>query len=57
MKFLKQFLRDEGGTTAVEYAVMIALILILLIMGVRATGAGSTGYWGKSTTELNNVGF
>ena len=36
MNHLLKFLRDEDGPTAVEYAVMLALIIVVCLAGVQA---------------------
>ena len=36
-KFI-QFLRDEEGATAIEYALIAALIAVLIITNVKAVG-------------------
>ena len=45
MKSLKEkfqkFLRDEEGATAVEYAVMVALIIVVCIVAIGAIGTGA----------------
>jgi pilus assembly protein Flp/PilA len=41
-KFLRRFLADESGPTAVEYAVMLALIVAVCLGSVR-TLANATG--------------
>jgi pilus assembly protein Flp/PilA len=38
MKFLKQLILDEDGPTAVEYAVMLALIVVVCIGSIRLIG-------------------
>ena len=41
MQFLnsvKKFLKSEDGPTAVEYAVMLALIVIVCITAIKAVG-------------------
>lgn len=38
MKFIKRFLSDESGPTAVEYAVMLALIVVVCIGSIRLIG-------------------
>lgn len=38
MKFIKQFLIDESGPTAVEYAVMLALIVVVCLGSIRLIG-------------------
>ena len=37
---LNAFLRDTDGTTAVEYAVMLAMILTSVIVGLTSAGGG-----------------
>jgi len=37
-KSILQFLRDEDGPTAVEYAVMLALIIVVCIVSIRTLG-------------------
>ncbi|MED5576223.1 MAG: Flp family type IVb pilin, partial [Planctomycetota bacterium] len=35
---IKQFVRSEDGPTAVEYAVMLALIIIVCLAAIQAVG-------------------
>jgi pilus assembly protein Flp/PilA len=46
MRLCRTFLNDENGATAVEYAVMLALILASCIAGIGAVGASTGGMWG-----------
>jgi pilus assembly protein Flp/PilA len=39
--FLRRFLRIEDGPTAVEYAVMLALIIVVCIAAVHQLGRAS----------------
>ena len=39
MKCIKTFLSEEAGATATEYAVMIALVLLVVIAAVAALGS------------------
>ncbi len=54
---LKSFLHDTDGTTAVEYCVMLAAILITMMLGLMAAGSGVAGWWGNIDSELNTNGF
>jgi pilus assembly protein Flp/PilA len=38
---VKSFLRDESGPTAVEYAVMLALIIVVCIAAVTTLGTNA----------------
>jgi pilus assembly protein Flp/PilA len=55
--FLKNLWRQEDAATAVEYAVMLALILIAVIGAIGSVGAQTGGMWGDIDTDLTNVGF
>ena len=55
--FMRAFLVDQGGTTAVEYAVMLALILLVLIAGINAVGGGNNGLWTNTLNEFSAYGF
>jgi pilus assembly protein Flp/PilA len=37
-KFLKKFIQEEEGATAVEYAVMIVLIIVVCLAAVTLLG-------------------
>jgi pilus assembly protein Flp/PilA len=38
IKKFMQFLKDEDGVTAVEYAVMVALIALIVMVGAEILG-------------------
>ena len=48
----KKFLQSEDGPTAVEYAVMVALIIIVCIAAVDNLGDQINGTFTNITTEL-----
>jgi pilus assembly protein Flp/PilA len=50
-------LREEDGTTAVEYAVMLALILAGIIASIASVGSGTGGLWSSTHQAFNAVGF
>jgi pilus assembly protein Flp/PilA len=50
-RFLR-FLRDESGPTAVEYAVMLALIIGVCIGAVGFFGSTASGSWQDSSVKL-----
>lgn len=54
---LKNFLNDTEGTTAVEYAVMLALILVTMLVGITAAGGGVSDWWNNINSELDTNGF
>ena len=57
MRAIPDFLRSSDGATAVEYAVMLALLLITVIAAVIGFGQSAGDWWGNIDTELQNNGF
>jgi pilus assembly protein Flp/PilA len=57
MTRLLHFLREDDAATAVEYAVMLALILISVIGAIGTVGANSGGMWGNIHGKLDGAGF
>lgn len=45
MRALLRFLRDDGGPTAVEYAVMLALILLTCFAAIASVGDSANFMW------------
>ncbi len=52
MRSLARFIRDEEAATAVEYSVMLALILLAVLAAVGAVGAKSAGLWSGAATSM-----
>jgi len=50
------FLKDEDGPTAVEYAVMLALIIVVCIAAITALGTNASGTFSKvgSTVDTSS---
>lgn len=53
-KFLR-FLRREDGPTAVEYAVMLALIILVCISAITLAGGEIVNMWGHNRQEIENA--
>jgi pilus assembly protein Flp/PilA len=53
--FLKRLLKDEAGPTAVEYAVMLALIVIACISSVGLLAAATGDSFNSSAAEINSA--
>lgn len=51
-KIGKQFLREEDGATAVEYAVMLALIIVICIGAISALGTKVSGTFTTLESQL-----
>jgi len=57
MRYLLKLLREQEAATAVEYAVMLGLILAVVLVAIEALGSQSGGMWGNIEGDLRNVGF
>ncbi|MCA8993782.1 MAG: Flp family type IVb pilin [Planctomycetaceae bacterium] len=52
---VKNFLQEEDGPTAVEYAVMLALIVIVCLTAIRAVGTATSSNFNNIANELNSA--
>jgi pilus assembly protein Flp/PilA len=55
--FLKNLWRQEEAATAVEYAVMLALILIAIIGAIGTVGSQTGGMWGGIDSDFSAAGL
>ena len=55
MRFLLRFLREEDGPTAVEYAVMLALIVIACMAGVQALTQETANSFNRSGAAIDSA--
>ena len=51
-KKVQQFLVSEDGPTAVEYAVMLALIVIVCLTAIKSIGQQASATFDSVATEL-----
>jgi len=49
---IKNFLKSEDGPTAVEYAVMLALIVIVCLTAIRAVGTNANSRFNAVKNSL-----
>jgi pilus assembly protein Flp/PilA len=55
IKLFKKLLREEDGPTAVEYAVMLALIVAACVGAVNAMAVATANSFDDSAAELDGV--
>ena len=55
MNVVKTFLTEEDGPTAVEYAVMLALIIVVCIVAVRAIGTNASSTFNGVATTISST--
>jgi pilus assembly protein Flp/PilA len=51
-KSVKQFLASEDGPTAVEYAVMLALIVVVCLTAIQALGTNANARFNQVANTL-----
>jgi len=49
---IKRFLASEDGPTAVEYAVMLALIIVVCLTAIQAVGTNANAKFGTVRDAL-----
>ena len=54
-QLLKRLAVEEDGPTAVEYAVMLAMIVAAVLVGVAQLSTQTGASFDSSATELNGV--
>ncbi|MCU0961526.1 MAG: Flp family type IVb pilin [Pirellulaceae bacterium] len=53
---VQRFLVSEDGPTAVEYAVMLALIIIVCLTAISSIGTNANATFDRVSTELAGTG-
>ncbi len=51
-QFLKQFLKDEEGVTAIEYGLIAALVALVIIVALTAAGSSLNALWLRISSVL-----
>jgi pilus assembly protein Flp/PilA len=52
---IKKFLKSEDGPTAVEYAVMLALIVIVCLTAIQAIGQNASNAFNDIAADINDA--
>jgi pilus assembly protein Flp/PilA len=55
-RFVVDFLKQEDGPTAVEYAVMLALIIVVCIAAIGVLGSNANNTFNKVATTVGGTG-
>ncbi len=53
---LRRFLKSEDGPTAVEYAVMLALIIVVCLTAITAVGTQAAAQFNNIATQVGAAG-
>lgn len=52
---VQRFLKSEDGPTAVEYAIMLALIVIVCLTAIQAIGTNASAAFNDIAGDLNSA--
>lgn len=55
MKATLRFLQSEDGPVAVEYAMMLALIIIVALTAITTLGSSNSVFWGDINTKATEA--
>ena len=53
LNYLLRLYRDDQAATAVEYAVLLALILVAVISAINAVGNTTSGIWANDANKIS----
>lgn len=54
--YIKSFLKNESGATAIEYGLIAALISVAAIVAMKSVGTNLSGSFNKVSNELSTAG-
>ncbi len=57
LNFMKALRRDERGVSALEYAILAAVILGVVITAITLLGTDITELFGKIGTKMDGLGL
>lgn len=55
MRTIARALRQQRGATAIEYGLILALVVIALIVGLSALANSTTGMWNTVDTKVSTA--
>jgi len=55
LNHLLRLYRDDQAATAVEYAVLLALILVAIIFAINAVGDSTHGIWANDANQIDTA--
>ena len=54
VEIVRAFLRGEDGPTAVEYAVMLSLIIVVCLVAITALGKNASATFATVSTQVGS---
>jgi pilus assembly protein Flp/PilA len=53
--FFRRLLRNTRGATAIEYGLIVALVVIAILVSLQGVADGNTGLWAIVTSNVTEV--
>lgn len=54
-RFIARFLSDDDGATAIEYGLICALIVLVIISGLAAIGGSNEGSYSRTMQKISDA--
>ncbi len=55
MRFFKRLVQQDEGTTAVEYAVMLSLIIAVCLAAIVSVGSETSAFMDSNASQLDSA--
>ena len=55
VQHVRRFGRDDKGATAVEYGLILALVVLAMMVGLRETAKVTIGMWNDISTKVQTA--
>ena len=52
---MRLFVRDESGSTAIEYGLIALLVAVGCLAGLKALGDGTSASWGSTSNKITGA--
>ncbi len=52
---IRRIVRSEDGATAVEYGLIVTLIVLAMFVGLKNVGEGTANMWNKVSNKVVNA--
>lgn len=55
LKFVQRLIRNNNGATAVEYGLILALVVLACVGAITGLGGSTSGMWNNVSNASNNL--
>lgn len=53
--WLRRFAADQRGATAIEYGLIVSLVVIAMVASLSSVGSVTSEIWGNVSSKVNQV--